>query len=275
MSTLLLALASSSVETTVVGPLDAVVSLTLVAVAVGLSRWKRLGLEASILWACLRAAVQLLAVGFLLRFIIESSQAAVWAWVWVAAMVVIAGEVVRRRSPTVPALRVTALVAVAVPTALVVLIIFGLRILETEPVAIVVIAGITIGNTLPAAVLAAKQLVEYLHDQHLQVEALLALGFDAQGATRFITPLSARTALIPQIERTKVVGLVALPGALTGLLLAGVDATNAVLTQLVVMYLVLGSVATAVAVLVTLMAARAFTVDSRMAEWTRTPLELH
>ncbi len=237
---------SSAIEATVVGPLEAVISLALVVVAVALSRWKRLGLEQSIIWACLRAAVQLLAVGFLLRFMLESSQAAVWAWLWVATMVVIAGEVVGRQAPMVPTLRVTALVSVAVPTAVVLAIIFGLQILEPEPVAIVVIAGITIGNTVPAAVLAAKQLVEYLYDQHSQVEALLALGFDAQGATRFITPLSARTALIPQIERTKVV----------------------------VMYLVLGSVATAVAVFVTMMAVRAFTVDSRMAEWTRVPVDL-
>ncbi len=37
---------------------------------------------------------------------------------------------------------------------------------------------------------------------------------------------------------------------------------------------VLGSVATAVAVFVTMMAVRAFTVDSRMAEWTRVPVDL-
>ena len=60
--------------------------------------------------------------------------------------------------------------------------------------------------------------------------------------------MTARTALIPQIERTKVVGLIALPGAMTGLLLAGVDPIDAVLIQAAVMFLVLGSVATTVSV---------------------------
>ena len=60
--------------------------------------------------------------------------------------------------------------------------------------------------------------------------------------------MTARTASIPQTERTKVVGLIALPGAMTGLLLAGVDPIDAVLIQAAVMFLVLGSVATTVAV---------------------------
>ena len=57
-------------------------------------------------------------------------------------------------------------------------------------------------------------------------------------------------ALVPQIERTNIVGLIALPGAMTGLLLAGVAPLDAVLIQLVVMYLVLGAVSTAVVITV-------------------------
>jgi putative ABC transport system permease protein len=52
-----------------------------------------------------------------------------------------------------------------------------------------------------------------------------------------------RTAVTPQIEQTKIVGLIALPGTMTGLLLAGASPTDAVLTQTVVMFLILGSVA--------------------------------
>jgi putative ABC transport system permease protein len=54
---------------------------------------------------------------------------------------------------------------------------------------------------------------------------------------------------VPQIETTKAVGIVALPGAMVGLILAGVDPADAVMVQISVMYLVLGSVATTTTVM--------------------------
>ena len=49
-----------------------------------------------------------------------------------------------------------------------------------------------------------------------------------------------RTGMLPTIDQTKVVGLVALPGAMTGMILAGASATQAIRLQLVVMYMLLG-----------------------------------
>ena len=94
-----------------------------------------------------------------------------------------------------------------------------------------------------------------------------ALGFEKGQAAEYVTASSARKALIPQIERTKVVGLIALPGAMTGMLLAGVDAFDAVLVQLVIMYLLLGSVGLAVVMVVTIIAGKAFTADGRLQLW--------
>ena len=111
--------------------------------------------------------------------------------------------------------------------------------------------------------LAARRTVAELDNQSGQIEAMLALGFPALEARRRPTIDAARTALIPQIERTKVVGLVALPGAMTGLLLAGVDPIEAVAVQLAVMYLILGSVAVSVIVVVLAATAKAFTADQR------------
>ena len=73
-----------------------------------------------------------------------------------------------------------------------------------------------------------------------------------------------RTALIPQIETTKAVGIVFLPGAMTGLILAGVDPVDAVLVQVVVMYLVLAAVATTTVVIGLGLQRRLFTADHRL-----------
>jgi len=78
-----------------------------------------------------------------------------------------------------------------------------------------------------------------------------------------------RTALLPQIESTKVVGLIALPGAMTGLILAGVEPRDAVLVQLAIMYLILGSVATSVTVIGLGLSRRLFTPDHRLVRLDR------
>jgi putative ABC transport system permease protein len=127
---------------------------------------------------------------------------------------------------------------------------------------------------MPSAVLAADTVAKAFTDNPQRIEGLLALGMDPQQISRFLTPDAIKRALVPQIERTKVVGLIALPGAMTGMLLAGADAFSAVLVQIVIMYLVLGSVAIAVVAVVTVIALRAFTVDSRLQTWVRYPLSL-
>ena len=246
----------------------AIASVTLVLLAAGLSWWRGVGVEKSVLWAAFRAAVQLLAVGAVLAVIFTASGAMVFAWLWVVFMVVVAAETARRRAPEVPGLRLTVFLAIGGSAAVALAVVFGFQILDLTPVTVVVTAGITIGNTMPSTVLASDLVVSYLQDNRLQIEGLLSLGFDERGASQFLVRTTARTALIPQIERTKVVGLIALPGAMTGLLLAGVEPIDAVIVQLVVMYLVLAAVVVAVLVVVTTISRRAFTPDLRLEPWT-------
>jgi putative ABC transport system permease protein len=96
---------------------------------------------------------------------------------------------------------------------------------------------------------------------------MLALGLTVAQIVRVAGGPIVRSTLIPQIERTNVVGLIALPGAMTGLLLAGADPVDAVLVQLIVMYLVLGAVATSVITTVVGGMRHLFTPDRRL----RTP----
>ncbi|HDH24616.1 MAG TPA: ABC transporter permease, partial [Actinobacteria bacterium] len=204
-------------------------SLSLVILAVGLSRWLRLGIERDMIIASIRAAVQLLAVGVVFAAIFRSDQAWLWSWVWVVFMALVATRVVVRRAEhTIRNLALVAGLAVFGSAAISIAITFGLGVLDYDPVALVVIAGITIGNAVPSAVLAAKQSMMLCRDHLGDLEAGLALGFTRRDAARFMAPRAAKAAMITRIERTKVVGLIALPGAMTGLLLAGVDPIEAV-----------------------------------------------
>ncbi|MBT8200409.1 MAG: ABC transporter permease [Acidimicrobiia bacterium] len=246
-------------------------SLSLVGISLVLA-W-RIGLNISrdVVIAGARATVQLLGVGLLFTFIFQSTSAIWLAWIWVAAMVIIATAVVRRRAELpIQRLLLVAAMAILATAGISIAVTFGFGVFDYEPVALVVVAGITIGNAVPSAVLAVDQSMNLSRDRVGDLEAALALGFDRKQIVRFMSQRAARSALIPQVERTKVVGLIALPGAMTGLLLAGIEPVEAVSIQLLVMFLVLGTAAVCVVTLVTAVTAASVTEDLRVSDWVVT-----
>jgi putative ABC transport system permease protein len=218
-------------------------SLVLVAVAVVLSWTQHLGVEWRILWAAVRVMVQLLIVGVALVFVLDDDTPLIWSWVWVVLLIGFAALTVKRRAPEAPGIGWIALVAFSVSAVVTLGVIFGLGIFPLEARTLVPLAGMMVGNAMTATVLVSRRVVGELGDQRDRVEVRLALGQSSRDAARPYVAKAVRTALIPQIETTKAVGIVFLPGAMTGLILAGVDPLDAVLVQIVIMYLVLASVA--------------------------------
>lgn len=247
-----------------VGLAGLAVSLVLVAVAIALSRWQRLGLEGGIAWAALRALVQLALVGGALTLLLRETTPLAWSWAWIAGMTVFAADVIRRRVREVEGILPLALLAYGVTAVLTLGVLFGLAIFPLEARALVPLAGMMIGNSMNATVVAARRVVEELRDRRAEVEARLALGHPWKQAGRPYLAAALRTALTPQVETTKSVGLVFLPGAMTGLILAGVDPLQAVLVQAVVMFLVLAAAATSATVIALGAVRRSFTPDHRL-----------
>ena len=197
-------------------------SLALVAVASAISMWQRLGLERQTLWAAARALVQLLVVGAVLAWLFLPGRSLWWSWAWTAGMILYAGEVARRRAPEVPRLGLLTIAAFTAAAVVTLGVLFGLRIFPLQARTLVPIAGMMIGNSMTAVVLVARRLVDELRDKRDEIEARLALGQPSRQAAAPYERTALRFALSPQIETTKAAGLVFLPGAMTGLILAGV-----------------------------------------------------
>ncbi len=232
-----------------IGVVGMAASGILVAVALAVSMWRRLGLERSLLWACLRALVQLLVVGWALQLIVDPDDPLFYSAIWLLVMIGLAGYTTWKRATDVPAVLPLSLVAYAASATVTLGVLFGFGVYEIEGRTIVPLAGIVVGNSLSATVLVSRRLFDAADDHRDLIEARLALGLTAAEAFQPDLRESLRTALVPQIETTKAVGIIALPGAMVGLILAGVAPAEAVRVQLSVMYLVLGSVATTTAVM--------------------------
>ena len=240
------------------------ISGALIAVALVVSVIRRLGVERDLLVAATRALVQLLVVGLALRLVVDNDDPLVWAWLWVVLMCLVAAWTVRRRAPEVPDVVPPALASFAAAATVSLGVLFGLRVFEPTGRAIVPMAGVMVGNSMTATVVVARRIVAEARDHRDLIEARLALGLSSHDAFAPHLREALRTALLPQIETTKTVGLVALPGTMTGLILAGVEPVDAVRVQVAVMYLVVGSVSTTTSVMALGMTRRLFTGDHRL-----------
>lgn len=232
-----------------IGLIGLAASSILIAVAVAISMWRRLGLERDVLWAAARALVQLLIVGSALQLVVDDDDPLVFSLMWLVVMHLFAAYTTWRRAKDVPSVFVLALVAYSASALVTLGVLFGFQVYEVEGRTIVPLAGIVVGNSLSATVLVARRLFDAADERRDEIEGRLALGLSARDAFQPILRESLRTALIPQIEATKAVGIIALPGAMVGLILAGTAPADAVRVQISVMYLVLGSVATTTAVM--------------------------
>ena len=223
-------------------------SLLLVAVAAAVAYRQRLGLTRDIVAAAARAGVQLIAVGAILLVLFRRAGLPGAAG-WVAVMILIAGQVAGRRGVGVPRARIAATVGVAVGTVITLGALLAAGVIAPRPPVIVPVGGMIVAAAMLAAGIALRRLREDVQNARPVIEARLCLGQSARQAFLPHQQSALRTALIPAIDSTKVVGLISLPGAMTGLILAGFDPLTAIRYQIVVMYMLLA--ATALAALTT------------------------
>ena len=129
----------------------------------------------------------------------------------------------------------------------------GLRILPTRPEFLIPIAGMVVGNSMNTTSLALNRLLSEVRGHRPRIEARMLLGADAETALRPHVRSSVKSSLIPTVDSLKTLGIVFIPGGMTGMLIGGVDPIWAAQYQLVIFFMIFSSctlsttVATAIA----------------------------
>ena len=217
-------------------------ALVLVFLAMGISRWQKIGLEKDMLVAVVRAFVQLIAIGYALNLIF-AAESPFWILLVVGVMIGIAGYTAGQRGQGVPRSKRVAIVSVSVGAVLTLGVLVGLQVFPFEPRFIIPIAGMIVGNSMVVTGLVMSRLRDDVKLQRPQIEAALALGATRRQATNNQLRRALSTGMTPIVDNTKTVGLISLPGAMTGMILAGASPLEAVQLQIIVMYMLIGAAA--------------------------------
>jgi putative ABC transport system permease protein len=206
-----------------------------ISALLGLNLGRRLFLAA----AC--TVVQLLLVGLILEWVFRLNR---WYLVLglMSFMTVMGGSVsIQRVHFRYPGIWLTGLVSVWASSwmmaAVAIFVIVPARPWYSPQYAIPLL-GMILGNTLNGISLGLDRLGSELAAKRSQVETLLALGATRWEAARQPVQQAIRTGMIPIINSMMVVGIVSLPGMLTGQLLVGVSPIQAVKYQIVIMFLI-------------------------------------
>jgi putative ABC transport system permease protein len=240
--------------------LDLVLAAGLVLVAVGISRWQSLGLGRDLAVGAVRTVVQLSLVGYVLVHLFALDR---WYLVLAALLLMLAAAthaaVGRQEHPSRALLGITG-VAMLLGSGLT-LVYVGAAVVRMEPWYnpryLIPLFGMIVGNAMNAAALAAERLRSEMDGRRAEIEAYLALGASPERASREPVRRSLVASLIPTVNGLMVVGIVSLPGMMTGQIIAGSSPVTAVRYQIVVMFMLASSVAIT-ATLVTLWYRRTF-----------------
>lgn len=240
---------------------------SLILVNGALSVWLRLGLERKLLVASLRTVVQLILLGYVLVPIFRWQSPWLVAGLGVGMIALASREAIRRTSRRYRGMGLCSFAAVllgaSTTTLLAVVVLVDVEPWWSPRYAIPLL-GMVLGNVLTGISLGLDRCLTDLHDARDEVEALLAYGATRWEATRPTVQRALRTGMIPILNSMSVVGLVTIPGMMTGQLLGGTTPEVAARYQILVMFLIAAATALGVTAVVLMSVLALFDGDHRL-----------
>ncbi len=224
--------------------LEIAISLTLVALAIGVTMLWKIPVAKDMAFGSVRAFVQLIAVGYALEFIFDINS----PWLIVLVLLVMAtvgAQAAVSRVKSVSGAFVVAWTAIIVGSAITLSLMTLLNIVieNFDARYVIPLAGMIISNSMNASALTIERVAADIRTNRNMVETALSLGKSWRTASRPLQQNAANAGMISILNFMKTVGIVALPGAMTGMILAGAPPLDAVIVQLIVGYMLLSAVA--------------------------------
>lgn len=238
-------------------------TLLFVMITMLVSVWQKLGLERDIAIGTVRSAVQLLAVGYVLQFVFNTSNPLFISLILIF-MITIASFNAGKRGNGLRGIVWRIAVAITSTELMMMGLLLGFRIIEATPQYMIPISGMTIGNAMVVSGLFLNQMRREVGASKGEIETLLSLGATARQAIQDVMKRSVKSSMIPTIDGMKTVGLVQLPGMMTGMIIAGANPIEAVRYQILIVFAFASSAAITSIILSLLSYRLWFTKDLRL-----------
>lgn len=243
------------------------ISVILIIIAGAISASLKLGLLKSLVWGTVRTFIQLTLIGYVLKYLFAANN----LWL-ISAMIIVmclvASKASVKRTPNVPDYPLSlAFWSLFASTVLVGIIVVRV-IISPEPWysarIVIPIFGMILGNSMTGIALSLDRLYGEAYARAGEIEALLAFGASPWEAARGCVKEAIRSGMTPTINSLMVVGIVSLPGMMTGQILGGADPHEAVRYQIVVMLMISAAVAIGCLMLVGLSYKKLFDEDGAL-----------
>jgi putative ABC transport system permease protein len=217
-----------------------------ILILLAIVRWRKIPREKEIFIATLRMTVQLVLVGYILMYIFDHPN----PFITVLVVLLMEGFAVyniykRVKGTLSPSLKKIIALSMAVGT-FISLAYFDFIVVRFmpwfDPRYFIPIAGMIIGNSMTGITLGVSTLVESMKTQRHTVESALMLGATPKEATKRIVNHAFDSAILPTINSMVGMGIVFLPGMMTGQILSGISPVTAIEYQIAIMLGIAGAV---------------------------------
>lgn len=250
------------------GYFEVLMSVSMVIVAILISRFWKIPVAKDMAIGSARAFIQLVLVGYALQFIFDLES--LWMILLVfMVMMLVGAQAGSSRVKNLKGSFVIAFLAMMSGAFITMGTMLAFKIISLEARYIIPLGGMLIGNAMNASALAVDRLGSDLKTNRLAIETSLALGKGWRMAASDYIKAASTTGMISVLNFMKTVGIVALPGAMTGMILAGADPLKAVLLQIIVVYMLLMSNTLTAVVAVELTVRKFFTRHHQLLQPTK------
>jgi putative ABC transport system permease protein len=220
------------------GYLQVLAAAALAVLAFFLNKFKRIPVEKEIAFGSVRSFVQLVAVGYALEFIFNLES--IWlVLLSVLTMLAVGAYTAGQRAEYFKNGFSIAFIAMAGGSLVTLGLMLVLGIISANARYIIPLSGMLISNAMNASAITFNRIGSDLKGNRMAVETALSLGKSWKEASKVFYRGSVKAGMISTLNYLKTVGIVALPGAMTGMILAGASPLDAVLIQVVVGYMLI------------------------------------
>lgn len=217
-------------------------SLIFVLIPLLLTKTLNLGLGKDTIIATIRSIVQLLAVGYILTFVFETEHF-IYIMIMIALMIGAATHNARKKGANIHGITWKLIFTFLFVEILTQAILLGFKITPAEAQYIIPISGMVVGNSMVLSILFLNRFTAEIEARQDETELILSLGGTPKQAIHHALTTSIKASLIPTIESQKTIGLVQLPGMMSGQIIAGANPVQAVQFQLLILFLLLTTAA--------------------------------